>query len=43
MPDCRSCLEPMDEDGNTLNDCPVFRAPGNECEDCGACYCDGSC
>lgn len=40
--ECRSCFEPVDADGWTTTECPALGKPG-ECDDCGACYCDGSC
>lgn len=43
MPDCSACLQPVDDEGVTLGNCPVFRAPDGECDECGSCFCDGSC
>lgn len=43
MPDCAGCLQPVDDDGVTTSNCPVNRAANSQCEDCGFCYCDGSC
>lgn len=39
--ECGSCFGLVDENGDTLGDCPV--SPPAECDDCGRCLCDGSC
>jgi hypothetical protein len=40
---CIACDQPVDIEGVTLSSCPVNRPPEGECDECGACYCDGSC
>lgn len=40
---CESCLGLVDEEGITKGDCPVFRSADGLCDECGACFCDGSC
>lgn len=37
---CISCYRVVDADGTTLSDC-AGSAP--QCDDCMACFCDGSC
>ena len=41
-PKCLECGGGVDRDGVTTSDCAAKGAP-DECEECGACVCDGSC
>lgn len=43
MKECRACLTETDDDGVTTSQCPVARPADAECDECGACFCDGSC
>lgn len=38
---CGSCLGRVNADGETLSECGWVQSA--TCDDCGACFCDGSC
>lgn len=38
---CRECGAATTPDGTALSECPG--GSGEQCEECFACYCDGSC
>lgn len=41
MSECETCGSSLDEHGYSLSGGCAYSS--NACDDCGACYCDGSC